>query len=378
MFRFLFILVLLFPAGCRQPSTAKPADRPVGVVDTIHYAHGFFIVRYPGYRDVGIIDRRAGRADTLHFLLVEQGVAPPADRSGLPVIVTPVKSMVVLSSMHVAMAEFAGVADRITGLGSIQYVYSPIVRAGIRAGKVKQVGIDAGINNEAVISLHPDLVLTMSNPQAGAGAYKTLADAGIPVIPDADWLETSPLGRAEWVRLWGALVDKDAMVNKKFDSLVQSYQRLAAIGSQASPKPTVITDMPFKGTWYVPAGESFMAQFLRDAGADYHWSDTKGTGSLPLSFEAVAPIALKADFWLNQGLVDSRADVGAKDSRFASFKSFQTGNLYNYNRRINDLGSNDYWESGSMHPDLILADLIRILHPGLLPQDSLYYYKQLK
>jgi iron complex transport system substrate-binding protein len=136
--------------------------------------------------------------------------------------------------------------------------------------------------------------------------------------------------------------------------------------------------MPFKGTWYVPAGESFVAQFLRDAGADYHWSDTKGTGSLALGFEAVAPVALKADYWLNLDNVDSKADVAAKDNRFTSFRPFQTGAIYNYNRRINDLGSNDYWESGSMHPDLILADLIRILHPGLLPGDSLYYYKQLK
>jgi iron complex transport system substrate-binding protein len=286
--------------------------------------------------------------------------------------------MAVLSSMHIAMAEFAGVADRITGLGSIQYVNSPIVRAGIRAGKVKQVGIDAEINNEAVIALHPGVVITMSNPDAGSGAYKTLADAEIPVLPDGDWLETTPLGRAEWVKLWGALVDKEALVDKKFDSLAQRYQRLAAIGSKASPKPGVITDMPFKGTWYVPAGHSFVAQFLRDAGADYHWSETEGTGSLPLSFEAVAPVALKADYWINLGIVDSKADVAATDNRFTSFKSFRTGAMYNYNRRINDQGSNDYWESGSMHPDLVLADLIRILHPRLLPQDSLYYYKQLK
>lgn len=377
-------LLILFAAtvpicfGCRQPSAKQSAERPVDSGSTIEYARGFVITHYRGYRDVGIIDRRGGRTDTLHYLLVDEGVTPPADRTGLPVIVTPVKSMAVLSSMHVAMAEFAGVADRITGLGNIQYVSSPVVRADIRAGKVKQVGIDAEINSEAVIALHPGVVITMSNPDAGTGAYKTLTDAGIPVLPDADWLEKTPLGRAEWVKLWGALADKEDAVDKKFDSLVRSYQRLAAIGSQASPKPGVITDMPFKGTWYVPAGESFVAQFLRDAGADYHWSGTKGTGSLPMSFEAVAPVALKADFWVNLGAVDSRADVAAKDSRFTSFRSFQTGAMYNYNRRVDDLGSNDYWESGSMHPDMILADLIRILHPGLLPQDSLYYYKQLK
>lgn len=364
--------------GCRQQPGKHRADQPIASGSAVQYARGFRIDHYKGYRDISILNRTGGRTDTLHYLLVEEGVAPPADRPGIPVIVTPVKSMAVLSSMHVAMAEFAGAAGRITGLGNIQYIYSPVMRARIRSGQVKQVGIDAGMNNELLISMHPGVLITMSNPEASAGAFRTVIDAGIPVLPDGDWLETTPLGRAEWVKLFGALVDKEEVVALRFDSLARSYQRLAAIGSQAKVRPSVILEMPFKGTWYVPAGGSFVAQCLRDAGADYHWSDTKGTGSLAMDFEAVAPVALKADFWLDLGAVDSRAEVVAVDGRFTAFRSFQTGALYNYNRRMNDLGSNDYWESGAIHPDLILADLIRILHPGLLPPDSLYYYKQLK
>ena len=375
---FILCLAIFLSAACRQPAEEHAADGRLAPRTHILYAQGFRIDYYPGYRDVSIVDREGSRKDTLHYLLVDKGVDPPAGRPGLPVIVTPVQRMAVISSMHIAMAEFAGVADRITGVGSTQYVSSPIVRSGIRTGRVKQVGVDAGIDNEAVVAMRPGVLIAMSNPDAAGGAYKTLADAGIPVLTDADWLETTPLGRAEWVKLIGALVDKDELVEKKFDSLAQRYLHLADIGRRADPKPSVITDMPFKGTWYVPAGESFMAQFLRDAGANYHWSHTKGGGSLALSFEAVAPVALAADFWLNLGNVDSRADIAAQDTRFTSMRSFRTDALYNYNRRINDLGSNDFWESGSMHPDLILADLIRILHPRLLPEDSLYYYKQLK
>ena len=148
--------------------------------------------------------------------------------------------------------------------------------------------------------------------------------------------------------------------------------------AEDDPDLGVIVGMPFKGTWYTPAGESFMAQFLRDAGASYHWSDTKGTGALSLSFEAVAPEALTADYWLNLDYADSKKDILSKDPRYGTFHAFRTGALYNYNKRVNDIGTNDYWESGAVNPQWVLADLIHILHPGLLPDDTLIYYKQVK
>jgi len=344
----------------------------------LSYAHGFRIDYYEGYREVSVVNQMAGHADTLHYLLVDSGVAAPTDRPGIPVITTPVRQLAVQSSVHVALADFAGVADRITGLGNFQYINSPAVRARIKSGQVKEIGIDSRINSELVISMHPGVLIAMTNPDAAFGLYKPLMDAGIPVMPDAEWLETTPLGRAEWVKLIGALVDKEEFVDQKFDSVARAYEHLAAIGTAAKDKPTVIVNMPFKGTWYMPAGGNYQTQLLRDAGATYPWAGSKGTNSLSLTFEAVAPVALKADYWLNMGYVDSKSDILAKDSRYGGFHAFQTDALYNFNKRVNDIGSNDYWESGIVSPHLILADLIRILHPGLLPQDTLYYYKQLK
>jgi len=380
---FLVALVGLVLLGCNgnpgRGTADKPAsEKPVAPRSALKYAHGLRIDYYEQYREVSIVNRMAGKIDTLHFLLVDSGVTAPADRLGIPVIVTPVRQMVVQSSVHVALADFAGVGNRIIGLGSFQYVNSPVVREGIRTGRVKQIGIDSKINTELVISMHPGVLIAMTNPDASFGQYKTLIDAGIPVMPDAEWMETTPLGRAEWVKLIGALVDREDVVNKKFDIIEQTYLKLAAIGSAAKDKPTVILNMPFKGVWYLPSGDNYMTQFMRDAGANYPWSNTKGGNSLSLDFEAVAPVALKADIWLDQGYVDTKSDLLAKDSRYSGFHSFQTGALWNYNKRVNDLGSNDYWESGIVNPHLILGDLIRILHPGLLPADTLYYYKQLK
>jgi iron complex transport system substrate-binding protein len=382
-FPFFLAVAALFFIGCGQEAgkevghAAGSAAR-VDARTVIKYARGFRIDYYDRYRDVSIVHLNNGKTDTLHYLLVEQGVEPPAGRPGIPVITTPVKQFVVESSVHIALAELAGVADRITGLGDLQYVNSPIVREGIRTGRVKQTGIDNTINKELVISMRPGVLITMTDPDAAFGQYKTIIDAGIPVIPDAEWLETTPLGRAEWVKLIGALVDKEDSVGKKFDSIERAYLQLAAIGSRTTAKPSVIVNMPFKGIWYMPAGENYMTQFLRDAGASYQWMDSKGTTSLPLNFETVAPVALKADYWLNVGFADSKNDISAKDSRLAAFRPFRKDAIFNYDKRVNDLGSNDYWESGVVNPQLILADLIRILHPGLLPEDSLYYYKQLK
>ena len=142
----------------------------------------------------------------------------------------------------------------------------------------------------------------------------------------------------------------------------------------------MITGMNSRDAWFVPNGNSYVCRFLKDAGASYYWEKTKATGSLPLNFETVYPVALDADFWLNVSIsnVKSRQELQAKDSRYADFKAFKTGKVYGYHLRANDQGANDYWESGAVNPQDVLADLIKILHPELLPDHELIYYKQLK
>ncbi|HEX9509957.1 MAG TPA: ABC transporter substrate-binding protein [Puia sp.] len=376
------VLIVSCKQGAKKEATAaEGADTGKDSLPgkaVIKYAHSFTIDYYDHYKLVRVLNTLTGKSDTLQYLLVQRGTPVPSGYPKAQVIPIPVKTIIGMSSMHVALADFAEVSDRIIGLGSLQYVTSPEVRKNIKAGKIATVGLDGNINKELILTMHPDILIDMGNPDVGFGRYKTLTDAGIPVLLNVEWLETSPLGRAEWVKLMGALVNKEELVNRKFDSLAKAYDKLAQLGRQAAVKPRVIIDMPYKGSWFVPAGESYMAQFLRDAGATYKWSDSKGVGSLSLNFEAVAPEALTADYWLNIGYVDTKADIVAKDQRYASFKPFKTGQVYNNNKQVNDIGSNDYWESGAVNPQVILADLIRILHPELLPDHSLVYYKQLK
>ena len=377
-----FFIILLMSCG-QQGQEKAPAGKtteatPLSARTVIKYAHGFTIDYFDHYKLVRILDRENNRTDTLEYIFLQEGASIPAGHPTAQVIHIPVKNMVLMSSMHIGMADFVGVADKVTGLGSLQYVSSPVVRDNIRAKKVTEVGLDGNLNNELLLAMHPGLLMTMGNPDASFGKYKVLEDAGIPVLLNAEWLESTPLARAEWVKLMAALVNEEDKVNKKFDSVADAYNKLALLGSGAATKPHVIIGMPFKGSWFIPAGESYVAAFLHDAGAGYKWADSKGSGSLALNLEMVTPEALTAEYWLNVGYVDSKKDIAAKDPRYESFLSYRKGQVYNFNKKVNDIGSNDYWESGIVNPQVILADLIRILHPELLPDHELVYYKQLQ
>jgi len=371
------IVSLLLITSCKQNhSGQKHTSAKTGSAE-IKYAKGFNIDYYDNYKLVSIYSGIGAHADTAQYVLLAKGSKAPEGYKKAQLIEIPVQSLVAMSSMHIALADFAGAANAITGLGSLQYVSSETVRKNIAAGKVKEVGIDGTMNDEVLISMKPGLVMVMGSPDAKFSKYETLTGAGVPVMLNSEWLETTPLGRAEWVKLMAALMDKEEFVNTKFGTLEKEYNRLAEIGKKAVNKPSLICGMPYKGTWYVPDGDSYMVQFLKDAGTTYKWADVHEKGSLPLNFETVAPVALKADFWLNVGTVDSKNDIKAIDSRYTEFKPFKDSHIFNFNKKVNDIGSNDYWESGAVNPQIVLGDLIKIFHPELLPDYQLVYYKKL-
>jgi iron complex transport system substrate-binding protein len=379
-----FIFSLFCLSSCKQKTgTSTTISSPASKEDLfkhktqIRHSKGFSITYFNNYKLVKILNHFSGNADTLQYLLVQRGTARPKGYPTAQVVEIPVQSLVVTSSMHIGLADYAGAADLITGLADFKYISAPAVRKNMAAGKVKEVGMGSDMNNELLVAMHPGLIMTTGSPDARFSRYQTLIGAGVPVMQNAEWLETDPLARTEWVKLMGALLNKEEVVDKKFSEVEQEYNRLANMAIKAANKPSVIIGMPFKGSWFMPDGDSYMARFLHDAGASYQWSGVKGTGSLALDFEAVAPVALAADFWLHPSTSNSLQEIKGADTRFADFKPFKKGNVYNNNKRTNDIGSNDYWESGAVNPHIILADMIKILHPELLPDHQLVYYKKL-
>ena len=383
----LLICFLLVFNGCRSKTetsseSAEKSSRSKYYADQVDIKHakGFTIDYFDHYKVVKIISPFEKTADTTKYLLLERGATKPSGYSKSQVIEIPIRSIVAMSSMHVGLLGFLESYDKLTGLGNLQYVYAPEVIKLIQNGKVEEVGRDQGLNEEKLVNMHPDLVMTMGSPGGGIGHYKILETAGIPVMINSEWVETSPLARAEWVKLLAALLNKEELVNKKFLTLENEYSRLSLLAATAKVKPKIISGLNTKDTWFLPSGDSYMAQFFRDAAADYPWSDQKAAGSLSLNFEAVYPLALTADCWLNVGFdsKDTKKDILAMDSRYSDFKAFKSGQLFSYNNRVNEKGSNDFFESGNVNPQIVLADLIKILHPELLPNHQLVYYKKLE
>jgi iron complex transport system substrate-binding protein len=247
------------------------------------------------------------------------------------------------------------------------------------AGKLAMIGVGAGVNVEQAIDLQPDLILTVSTGNAEFDAHPKLLEAGLKVVLNADWLEPSPLGRAEWGKFIAAFFNRESAAETIFAERAARYAELAALAATAETKPTVFVNVFARSAWSIPGGNTYIARFLADAGAEYLWAQETTNERLQLAFEEVYDVAQGADFWVNTGRnATTLAELFAEDSRYADFAAVQQGNVWNNNANLGPGGGNLYWEVGVTQPDVVLADLIKIFHPELLPEHEMVYYQQLK
>lgn len=345
----------------------------------LQYASGFSIEYHNSYKVITVQTPWPGATESMQYALVQCGAPAPEGFLDEQIIEVPVQSIVTMSTTYLPALDELGLLDRLVGVDDTTYVNNPKVLKMAEEGKLASIGYGSGVNVEKVLELAPGLVMTYGSGTPEYDAHPVLLQAGQKVVVNAEWMDTSPLGRAEWLKFIAAFFNKEAEAETLFTKIAQEYQELAALTAAVSQRPTVFTGSAYQGTWYVPGGQSYAAAFLRDAGAVYLWSDDTSTGSLPLAVEAVFEKAQNADFWLNVGFfVGSLDDLKAMDARYADFAAFQNGNVWNNDAKTNPNGGNDYYESAVLHPALVLADLIHILHPDLLPDHELVYYRQVK
>ncbi|WP_245527652.1 ABC transporter substrate-binding protein [Chloroherpeton thalassium] len=343
-------------------------SRSEGSAIQIRHAKGFQIDYEDGLTLLKIYNGIQDRADTLKYVIVKKGQAIPPKYHDYYVVHTPIRRVTVFSTTNIGMLSLAESEDAIVGVSNPKVVNTPSVVERIKNGEIADVGHAYSPNVEILLEKSPDLVILTALPAAKFAQYQTLIDAGVPVVVCAAWLENSPLGRAEWVKLLAVLLGKETLVNEKFARIEMQYQRLASLADSVQARPTVLPGLAYKDSWSIPGGDSYVAQFLKDAGADYYWKNKKVTGSLKLDFEAVYPVALTADFWINPGTAKSIEELLAKDTRFREFAPVQKERVFNNNKQLNPFGGNAYWEFGVVQPQLILADLIQIFHPELISE----------
>lgn len=290
------------------------------------------------------------------------------------VIEIPLKKVVTLSSTQVAFLEELGLSDKIIAHDKAEYLSESKTLDNIKKGKVKEVGEENNINQELVLSLNPEVVF-LNSPDISQ--FKVLSEAGINLIPCVEWQEHTPLGRAEWLKFIAVFFNKEELAEKSFNEIKSNYEKLSKkitqyLVNENLDKPTVLTQLPFKDTWYVSGGKSYFAKFLEDAGTKYIWANDNSTGSLALDFETVFAKANQADFWINTGTAKSKAEMLEQDKRFSEFESFKNNQVYSH---IKGGSLNKYWMQGTVRPDEVLADLVNIFYPKFSSNEFIYYEK---
>ncbi|WP_181391235.1 ABC transporter substrate-binding protein [Methanospirillum stamsii] len=342
-------------------------------------ATGYTVEYHDTYKVVQINDPWGRESENYTYLLVQRGEEVPDGYPDAEVFYVPVQNVVTMGVVHIPHISELGEIETITGHNGVKQVHDEGFQNRLSNGDIIEVGSGAvsmtsTLKMEDLIELEPELIFCVANGNKEYDNHYKLLEAGLKPVLTADWMENDPLARAEWIKFFSLFYNKEKEANEYFDEIKQNYNNIKEEAEQTNEKPTIFSGIDYQGGWYAPGGKSYVAELFRDAGGDYILGDNEETGSQMLDFETVYDKAYAADYWINIGYANDNDELLALDPRFAKFDAYKNGNVYHYNARVNENGGNDYWESGIIHPDIVLADLVKILHPDLLPDHEFYYY----
>ncbi|MDD2437591.1 MAG: ABC transporter substrate-binding protein [Massilibacteroides sp.] len=351
---------------------ARTSGSVVASLDTVYYASGFMVTGHEGYTVAEVADPWDSTKILQRYILIDRDQPMP---SGIPqgtILRVPVKNVVVYSTVHVAMLDLLGEVDKVVGVCETEYISTPAIREGLAEGRIADLGQSTTPNVEKMIEIGTEVII--ASPFQNTG-YGTVEKLGFPIVEGADYMERSPLGRAEWIRFYGLLFNRTQKADSLFRKTEERYLALKKVASAVQEKPSVLSEKRYGATWFVPGGDSYMAEMYADAGADYVFKDLPGSGSLALSFETVLDKAIHADYWLMKYHDDcplTYKTLRGEYTPYENFDAFKKKQVY---------GSNSaevpYYEEAPLHPDYLLEDLVKIFHPELLPEHTLRYFRPL-
>ncbi|TPD73365.1 ABC transporter substrate-binding protein [Flavobacterium microcysteis] len=375
--KYSLFLFLLFAVACKKNDPVNSTVTEAKPQNSIRYAKGFEIYKHEGYSIVKVSNPWPEANKTFTYVLHKKGISLPDSLKNYTSLQVPIKSVVVTSTTHIPSLEMLGVENTLLGFPDTNLISSEKTRKLIDAGKVKEVGANQSLNTERLIDLDPEALVGYSSG-SDTKTYDNLQKSGLKVFFNGDWMEESPLGKAEWIKFFGALYGLDEKADLLFSEVETAYKEATELAKKATTKPTVLSGAIYKEQWYMPRGNSWAATFLKDANAAYLWADSEGTGSLALSFETVMEKAENVDFWIGPAQFTTFKEMTESNPNYAHFKAFKNKNIYSFSSKKGKTGGILYYELASNRPDLILKDLIKILHPELLPEYELYIFEKLK
>ena len=369
MKRIAFCLTLIIVAlySCTSGVSRKSQDG----ADTLRlsYSRLLNIVEHEGYNVVEIANPWK-KGEVLHrYVLVSNPDCPHLPEG--TIINVPVKNAVVFTTVHASLMADLGIKERISGMADVEYVKRPEIKSLVSSNKIANVGSSMSPNVEKIIELSPDIILL--SPFENSGGYGRLDQIGIPIIECADYMEVSPLARAEWIKFYGMLFGVDEQADDIFNDVEAHYKALAKEANSFGSHPTVMVDFPSGNTWYVPGGKSTIGQMIADAGGRYCFADDDNGGSVALSLEKVVSQCENADLWLFRygGEEKTLAGIANDYKVFSHLKAFADGNVYGCSTE-----RTTFYESTPFHPDRLLEDFIAMIHPQTKRQPT--YFKKVK
>ncbi|AWA29938.1 ABC transporter substrate-binding protein [Flavobacterium magnum] len=374
--KLLLLLLVSVTFSCAKngkPVTQELPQHP----NAIKYARGLAIYHYDGFSIVKVSNPWPKATKDYTYVLYKTNTVVPDSLRQFTAVQVPVKSIVVTSTTHIPSLDMLGVENSLAGFPNLDYISSEKIRKRIDQGKIRELGSNQNLNTEVLIGLSPDVIIGYgidnNNP-----TLDNLQRAGLKVLLNGDWNEQTPLGKAEWIKFFGVLYGKEAAADRLFETIENDYNCTMALVRKTKNRPSVLAGAVYENHWYLPEGNSWGAQFIGQAGGTYLWAGSKGTGSLSLPFEVVFDKAQHAAFWIGPGQFTSLKEMADANANYKAFDAYKNRNIYSFSSKKGKTGGIVFYELAPNRPDLVLRDMVKILHPELLPEYKLYFFEKLR
>ena len=376
----IYILVIFCFISCKNESSKLLKEEIIGEEIKLKHAAGFSVKDYETHSVLRINSPWPNANKTFKYLLLtkaqrNESIFNKDDFDGI--IITPIEKIVVTSTTHIPALELLEVEHTLVGFPGMDYISSEKTRQHIDNGQIRELGKNEGINTEVLLELKPDLVVGFG-VDGTSKSLNTIKTSGIPVAYNGDWVETSPLAKAEWIKFFGVLYNKETKADSIFTRIENDYLDAKTLAANVKQKPSVLSGAMHKDIWYLPSGTSPEAQILKDANVNYLWSDTDAAGSLALNFETVFEKAKHADLWLSPSYYTSLEALEKANQHYIKFDAFQDKTIFTFSNTTGKTGGVLYYELGMARPDLVLKDIIKICHPELLENYQPFFFKPLE